>query len=75
MGKRIKRRQKIEKSTITVDLGLEKSYQIDAPTGCGLLIGKAHGIGARSRQQDSFGVSEMNVDNIEEKGILAVLAD
>lgn len=75
MGKGIKRRLRKEKVQVTVDLGYEKAYQIETPEDCGLLIGKAHGIGARSKQQDSFGVSQMQEDVIRDKGILAILAD
>lgn len=59
----------------TIDLGYERTYQIETPAECGLLIGKAHGIGTRNKQQDSFGISELKMDIIEEKGVLAVLAD
>lgn len=75
MGKGLKRRFKKEKVQVTVDLGYEKAYQIETPEDCELRIGKAHGIGARSKQQDSFGVSQMQEDVIRDKGILAILAD
>lgn len=64
-----------KKKEITIDLGYEKTYQIETPTGCGILLGKVHGIGRRSKQQDSFGVSELKEEIIRDKGILAVVAD
>ena len=74
MGRRNGKFLKKQKE-ITVDLGHEKTYQIDTPEGCGVLLGKVHGIGRRSKQQDSFGVSELKEDNVRDKGILAVVAD
>lgn len=64
-----------KQNEITVDLGCEKTYQIETPNGCGVLLGKVHGIGRRSMQQDSFGVSEPKEDVVRDKGILAVVAD
>ncbi|MCM1039200.1 MAG: protein phosphatase 2C domain-containing protein [Roseburia sp.] len=64
-----------KKKEVTVDLGYEKTYQIETPAGCGLLLGKVHGIGRRSKQQDSFGVSELKEENIRNNGILAIVAD
>lgn len=77
MGKRIKekRNKKDEITEVTVDLGYEKEYQIETPDDCGLSIGKVHGIGARSMQQDSFGISDLIEDIIQDKGVMAVLAD
>lgn len=74
MGKKlgIFRRSKPE---TTIDLGYEKTYQIETPEDCGLLIGKTHGIGTRSKQQDSFGISELKPDTMKDKGVLAILAD
>ena len=74
MGRRNGKFLKKQKE-ITVDLGYEKTYQIETPEGCGVLLGKVHGIGRRSKQQDSFGVSELKEDNVRDKGILAVVAD
>lgn len=71
MGKRVK----TEKTVTTLDLGYERTYQAQTPEGCGLLIGKMHGIGSRSSQQDSFGISELKEDVVQEKGALAILAD
>lgn len=74
MGKRLKR-LKGKKEEVTLDLGYEKNYLTEMPAECGLTIGKAHGIGKRSRQQDSFGISDLKEEVIAEKGILAILAD
>lgn len=76
MGKRfgILRRKKTEKE-VTLDLGYEKSYQIETPEGCGVRIGKLHGVGKRNKQQDAFGISDLKDEVIESKGILAILAD
>lgn len=74
MGRRDRKFIRKKKET-TIDLGYEKTYQIEMPEGCGLLLGKAHGIGRRSKQQDSFGVSELKEENIRDNGILAVVAD
>lgn len=59
----------------TVDLGYERNYQIETPEECGMLIGKLHGVGARKQQQDSFGISELKEDIIEDKGVMVILAD
>ncbi len=78
MGKRfgILRKRKREKETeATIDLGYEKTYQIETPEGCGIGIGKLHGIGRRNQQQDAFGTSELKEEVIESKGVLAILAD
>lgn len=74
MGKRIRGLRK-KKKEVTVDLGYEKTYLIETPEECEVLIGKLHGIGARSIQQDSFGVSGLEEELIEKKGVLAILAD
>lgn len=66
---------KKRKTAVTVDLGYEKTYQVETPETCGVLIGKLHGIGMRSEQQDSFGISELKAEAIEKKGIFAILAD
>lgn len=73
MGRRLKKIG--HRKEATVDLGYAKTYQVETPEDCGLLIGKVYGIGARSMQQDSFGISELKMEIIEEKGVLAVLAD
>lgn len=74
MGKRIRKRARKRKD-ITLDLGYEKTYRIETPEECNVLIGKVHGIGGRSKQQDSFGISDLKEEAIRERGILAVLAD
>lgn len=74
MGKRLRGLRKKRKEA-TVDLGYEKAYQIETPEICGLQIGKLHGIGTRSKQQDAFGFSDLKEELILEKGVLAVLAD
>lgn len=76
MGKGFRRLENKKKTAaVTVDLGYEKSYQVETPENCDVLIGKLHGIGMRSEQQDSFGISELREEAIEEKGIFAILAD
>ncbi len=70
-----KRGRKEQETEVTLDLGYEKAYLIETPEECGLVIGKTHGIGARSSQQDSFGVSDLAKDVVLEKGVMAVLAD
>ncbi len=80
MGKRIKekgfiKKKKNSQSEVTVDLGLQKAYLMETPEGSGIVIGKVHGIGKRSMQQDSFGVSELKEEVIKDKGIMAIVAD
>lgn len=76
MGKRFGILKKRKKETeATLDFGYEKTYQIETPEGCGVEIGKLHGIGRRSKQQDAFGTSDLKEEVIESKGVLAILAD
>ena len=69
MGKRIKN---IEK---TVDLGMEKPYVFNIPSEIGIAISKLNNVGKRKSQQDSFGISDFDEDTVQQKGILAVVAD
>lgn len=69
MGKRIKN---IEK---TVDLGMEKPYVVNIPSEIGIAISKLNNVGKRKSQQDSFGISDFDEDTVQQKGILAVVAD
>lgn len=64
-----------DEKVVTVDLGYENAYRIETPPDCGVSVGKLQGIGKREKQQDSFGVSELKEEVIEDKGILAVVAD
>lgn len=72
MGKRRVEYEQIEK---TIDLGLEKPYHVDLPFACGIRAGKLHGVGARSNQQDSFGISDTSDEAIAKRGLLAIVAD
>lgn len=72
MGKRVKRTKKSER---TVDLGMERQYLVEVPPSVGLKVAKLHNIGKRKNQQDSFGVSELKEEILEERGFLAVVAD
>lgn len=69
MGKRIK---DVEK---TVDLGMERPYIVNVPSETGIAISKLNNVGKRKSQQDSFGISDLDADMIQQKGILAVVAD
>lgn len=75
MGRKIGRRraEAKEKTEKTVDLGCQEFYRIEVPEGSGICIGKLHGIGKREKQQDAFGVSDVN--DVKTRGILFVLAD
>ena len=65
---------RIEDDDKTIDLGINKIYEIPLPEDCGLACAKLHGIGERENQEDAFGVSETTND-LTEKGLLLVLAD
>lgn len=69
MGKRIRQ---IEK---TVDLGMEKTYMVEVPVDAVIKIAKLHNMGKRKSQQDSFGISDLDADTLNQKGLLAVVAD
>jgi protein phosphatase len=59
----------------TIDLSIERGYAIEVPDWYGIQIGKVHGMGARSNQEDAFGISEIEEEQLMQKGLLAVLAD
>lgn len=59
----------------TIDLGIEKMYQVEISPKSGLAVGKVHGVGDRENQQDAFGISNTAECAVEEKGVLLVLAD
>ena len=42
---------------------------------CPVTVASMHGIGMRSSQQDSFGLSDLVSEDCEEKGVFAVVAD
>lgn len=66
MGRRVEK---------TLDMGMDREYQMDLSPRCGLVIGKTHGIGARGNQEDAFGVSDTDDEAVEERGILLILSD
>lgn len=59
----------------TVDLSIERGYKMDIPETFGIEVGKIHGIGARSNQEDAFGISDLHAKQMDEKGMLFILAD
>lgn len=69
MGKRIRQVEK------TVDLGMEKPYMVEVPVDADIKIAKLHNMGKRKSQQDSFGISDLDTDTLNQKGLLAVVAD
>ena len=61
------------KSRKTIDLGIEKMYQVEISPKSGLAVGKVHGVGDRENQQDAFGISNTAECAVEEKGFAFVL--
>lgn len=59
----------------TLDLGLNSQYCIEIDPKSGYEIGKIQGIGSREKQEDAFGVSQVDLEQVTQKGILLVLAD
>lgn len=59
----------------TLDLCNRQKYCIEMPLETKISISKIHGIGQREVQQDSFGISEINISDFKQKGMLIVLAD
>ncbi|MCI8599588.1 MAG: serine/threonine-protein phosphatase [Lachnospiraceae bacterium] len=66
MGRRVEK---------TVDLGMDRLYQVEISPRHGLVIGKVHGIGARGNQEDAFGISDTKDETVLEKGVLLILSD
>ena len=66
MGRRIEK---------TLDMGLDKEFQVEISPRCGMAIGKVHGLGARENQEDAFGISETEETVCQERGIFLILAD
>ena len=62
-------------STKTVDVSVEFTDFPDSILQTGIKIGNAQDIGARNEQQDSFGISNMEEDFVQNNGILAIVAD
>lgn len=60
---------------VTVDLSVERGYQIAVPDGFPVDIGKIHSVGRREQQEDAFGVSSVTFDELNDKGVFFVLAD
>lgn len=63
------------KSERTIDLSMERGYIVPVPDNCNFKIGKLHGVGKRSNQEDCFGISEITEQYFSEKGIFVALAD
>lgn len=67
--------QREEEDLKTVDLSIERGYRMDIPEESGIEVGKIHGIGARGNQEDAFGVSDSQITQFVQKGMLLILAD
>ena len=67
--KKEKRQMNIEKSDYSTAKQMESSKK------CPVTVVSIHDIGNRNSQQDSFGLSDLTEENIDKKGVLAVVAD
>ena len=68
-----RRKESEEESSVTVPVTDSGSSIV--PERQAVTIGNAQHIGARSEQQDSFGISSIDVKAMKERGVLAILAD
>ena len=65
-----------EKHNLPVHKSNKTDKLMDTAKSCPVRIASIHGIGMRSAQQDSFGISEVKSEiDFDKKGVLAIVAD